>query len=106
MPVLQSIPVPGLTSAISQASAPAVTVPNPASVDSVPEPIRFDSLAARVAAPEIQAAPDAAEITAPVPGPAESLAPRLVDSTGKKALKRLLRTIEGKTGTEGNPPKP
>jgi hypothetical protein len=105
MPVLQSIPVPGLSSGTSPASAPAVTAPEPAPADSAPEPIRFDSLAARVASPEIQAAPDAAEINATVPGRTESLAPQLVDSSGKKALKKLLRTIEGKPVTEANSPK-
>ena len=94
LPMLQSIPVPGFTASSSQAvvakvlgpkkTAPALkpepVLPEPAIVDSVPEA-------------EIQAAPDAAEITAGVPAAPGTLTPQIVDSSGKKAIKRILRTV-------------
>lgn len=105
MPVLQSIPVPGLIAETSRAPAPKGAAPNSAAIDSVPEPIRIDSAPALVSAPAIQPAPDAGEITA-VPGPAGALAPQLVDSSGKRALKRILRTIGGSPTPDGKSPKP
>lgn len=94
LPMLQSIPVPGFTASSSQAAVakvlgtkkaaptrePELVLPQPAIVDSVPEA-------------EIQAAPDAAEITAGVPADPGTLTPQIVDSSGKKAIKRILRTI-------------
>ncbi len=94
LPMLQSIPVPGFTASSSQAVVAKVlgpkkptSVPKPEPV--LPQPAIVDS------APEaqIQAAPDAAEITAGVPAAPGALTPQLVDSSGKKAMKRILRTI-------------
>jgi hypothetical protein len=60
---------------------------------------------ADASAPELQPAPDAAEITATAPAGTESLAPQVVDSTGKRTLKRILRTISGSPAPEGKVPK-
>jgi hypothetical protein len=89
MPGLQSLPVSSLKA--STRPAPKAEAPKPAPIDSA-----ADSL-------EIQPAPDAAEITVTVPSGAEPLGPKLVDSTGKKTLKRILRTIEG-SPTAGRSP--
>jgi hypothetical protein len=47
------------------------------------------------AEPIIQPAPPSAEIAAPVPTGSDSLARKLIDSTNKKQMKRILRTISG-----------
>jgi hypothetical protein len=60
----------------------------PATIDSTPEPAPVDTAA-------IQPAPEAGQIPATVPSGARSLAPQVVDSSGKKALKQILRTIGG-----------
>jgi len=93
MPVLQSIPVPGFST--PRSSAPAAAAPKPAPMEIVPD---------SVSGPEIQPAP-AADITVTVPAQSESLAPKLVDSTGKRALKRILRSIGGSPAAESKAPK-
>lgn len=45
--------------------------------------------------PIIQPAPKSAELATPVPSASDSLARKLVDSTDKKAMKGILRTISG-----------
>jgi hypothetical protein len=52
----------------------------------------------------IQPAPSV-DITAPVPLSGDPLARKMVDSTGKKTLKRILRTIGGTAPTEQTRPK-
>ena len=94
MPGLQSIPGPGLNSS----SVRKVVAPKPEPVDSMLKPVATDS------AP-LQPAPDAGEIPASVPGAAGSLAPQVVDSSGKRALKQILRTIGGSTSTDRKSPK-
>ena len=96
LPMLQSIPVPGFTASSSQAAvakvlgskrAAAVQKPEPV----VPQPAVVDSLRED----EIQAAPDSAEISGGTPAETGALTPQLVDSSGKKAIKGILRTISG-----------
>jgi hypothetical protein len=96
MPGLQSIPVPSLKTTTSPARAPEASVPKPTPVDSV-------SISDSV--PEIQPAPHTAGIAVPVPTGAESLAPPVVDSSGKKAMKGILRTIGGSPAVEAKRPK-
>jgi hypothetical protein len=88
MPGLQTIPVTGLTTP----RRPGPTLP-PTGASLQPAPL--DSVQAGLSAPELQPAPSAAEINLTAPAEAESLAPPVVDSTGKRTLKRLLRTISG-----------
>jgi len=78
-------PGPTLGSATTAASLPPSLAPAPAS----------DS------APEIQAAP-AIEM-APAPAAADSLNTTVVDSSGKKVLKGILRTVSGAPGSEKKP---
>ena len=107
MPILQSIPVPGLGSA----TAAAVGVTMPSESRTVPKPTLPPASAAVDSAetaplPPIEAAPEAASFSASVPLPAESLTAQAVDSSGKRALKRILRTIGGTSTPEGKPRKP
>jgi hypothetical protein len=48
----------------------------------------------------IQPAPASIDIAAPVPQSGDSLAKKMVDSSGKKTLKRILRTISGTPAAE------
>ncbi|HET9466047.1 MAG TPA: hypothetical protein VFO71_10980 [Gemmatimonadales bacterium] len=93
MPGLQTIPVTGLNTP----RRPGPTLP-PAGASLQPAPL--DSVPAGVSAPELEPAPSAAEINLAAPAEAESLAPPVVDSTGKRTLKRLLRTISGSPAPE------
>ena len=106
MPMLQSIPVPGLNPASgprtnsaapansTQRSRPIITRPVARVVE--PEPLPAPE-------PEIEAAPDAAPVTIGVPPHPASLTPQVVDSTGKKSMKRILRTIDGSATAESKP---
>jgi hypothetical protein len=53
----------------------------------------------------IQPAPDSAEIAAPVPPSGSSLTKKVVDSTGKKAMNRLLHSISTIPASEPSRPK-
>jgi hypothetical protein len=57
------------------------------------------------AAPEIQAAPSAAEMAMPAPLATDSLTAKLVDSTGKKTMKGILKAIGGPVPSEPKPAK-
>jgi hypothetical protein len=50
--------------------------------------------------PVLEPAPASADIAAPAPASSDSLTKKVVDSTGKKTLKRILRTVSGTTTTE------
>jgi hypothetical protein len=92
--MLQSIPVPGFTASSSQAAVAKVLGPKKAAPTPKPEPVLPQpAIVDSVPELEIQAAPDAAEITAGVPAEPGALTPQIVDSSGKKAIKRILRTI-------------
>jgi len=96
MPGLQSIPVPGLKATGlgrrgTPRPKPIAPEPAPAAIDSAPTP-----------AVDIEAAPDEREITAGIPL-SDSLSAQPVDSSGKKALKRILRTIGGTPASEAKP---
>jgi hypothetical protein len=96
MPGFQSIPVPGLTSAKSKAP---VTVKTAAPAEPI-VPVTIDTAAA-LSSPEIEAAPEALPVTG-VPVQAQPGMPTVVDSTAKKAMKGILRSI---TGTPAPKPK-
>jgi hypothetical protein len=103
MPGLQSIPVPGLTKSSSPQPEPNAALPG--SPELAPELTPADSALANPPEAEIQPAPDATNITVSVPRGAAPRAPQLVDSSGKKALKGILRTIRGSPAAEAKPPK-
>jgi hypothetical protein len=96
MPGFQSIPVPGLTSAKSKAP---VTLKTTAPAEPI-VPVTIDTAAA-LSSPEIEAAPEALPVTG-VPVQAQPGMPTVVDSTAKKAMKGILRSI---TGTPAPKPK-
>jgi hypothetical protein len=99
MPVLQSIPVPGLTSSpggVRGSARPRPTLPSTV-------PAAADSVVAPDAAPHIESAPDAGEIAGVGVLHAESLTSQAVDSSAKKALKRILRTVAGTPAVERKP---
>jgi hypothetical protein len=111
LPGLQSIPVKSLRRPSSSAATRKPVAVRRAAPTRTPgftapalEPI--DSTAADdPAAPSIQAAPDAAEMTTSVPAGSQSLAPNVVDSSGSKTLKRLLRTIGGTPSADNKAPR-
>jgi hypothetical protein len=100
LPALQSIPVPGLNT--PKSAAAAVSVPmvsrTMASRPTLVAPA-IDSTPA-APAPAIEAAPDAAELGATAPVHPEPVTAQVVDSSRKKALKGILRTIGGTSAPE------
>jgi hypothetical protein len=95
IPVLRNSSVPGGASKRPQPTLTPPTSTNPTlrSVSGAgPVPSVSDSV-------EIQAAP-AVEMPAPVPAATDSLTTKVVDSTGKKVLKGILRAVSGAPGTE------
>jgi hypothetical protein len=97
LPGLQSLPIPGRYSPSSAASDPRATIP--AAV-----PGLIDSASASVS--EIEAAPEEGLIAGDARVKPESLAPQVIDSSGKKALKGILRTISGSPAAKAKSRKP
>ena len=103
LPALQTIPLPHKPASSKRAPKPAA--PKPAV--SVPVP-QADT---RVVTPdstssEIQPAPPAGDISVGVPVAPAPASSKMVDSSGKKALDRILRTIDGTPAPESKTPKP
>ena len=99
LPALQTIPLPRKAAPSKRApKAPVAAVVPPRA--SIP-PAKIDS----AATPEIQPAPDARDMSAGVPGSPVSVTSKGTDSTGKKALNRILRTIGGSSTPESTTPK-
>ena len=101
LPALQTIRLPRKASSIK----PKPTVRKPASAASKPAANAPAAPAIDSASPEIQPAPAAGDLSgspvAPVP-----VTSKVVDSTGKKALHGILRTIGGTPAPESKTPKP
>jgi hypothetical protein len=108
LPALQTIPLPRMATSSTRKPAPRtapVATTMPAGPDS---DTSLEALGASVDSatnPEIQPAP-AAELSGSVPVGPMPVTPKMVDSTDKKALKRLLRTIGGNAAAESKTPKP
>jgi hypothetical protein len=101
LPALQTIPLPrNVAASIKRTPKPVARPPAPAPRASTPAPT-IDS----AATPEIQPAPDAGDMSAGTPGSPVSVMPKGVDSTGKKALNRILRTIGGTPAAESATPR-
>jgi hypothetical protein len=101
LPALQTIPLPRQVAAsIKRTPKPVAPPPAPAPQASTPAPT-IDS----AATPAIQPAPDASDLSAGTPGSPVSVIPQGVDSTGKKALNRILRTIGGTPAPERATPR-
>jgi hypothetical protein len=112
LPGLPVVPRSGIRS--SSAARPASSRPLPtesavhdeaASLESRSEAATPPYDAFRADSASIQPAPTSIDIAAPVPPNGDSLARKMVDSTGKKTLKRNLRTIGGTAVTEPTRPK-
>jgi hypothetical protein len=107
MPVLQTIPVPGGKPSSAPISLP--TRGSQSAPDSRALPATTstaaDSTAPSAPAPEIEVAPDAGNLNVSIPAKAEPAPSPVVDSTGKKALKGILRTISGSPASLPTAPK-
>jgi hypothetical protein len=112
LPRLPAVPRSGIRS--SSAARPASSRPLPtesavhdeaASLESRSEAATPPYDAFRADSTSIQPAPTAIDIAAPAPLNGDSLARKMVDSTGKKTLKRILRTIGGTAAKEPTRPK-
>ena len=101
------------TRSSSAAPAPSRPLPTESAVHDEAAPLESRSEAATPAydafpadsGSGIQPAPTSISIAAPAPLNGDSLARKMVDSTGKKTLKRILRTIGGTAPTEPTRPK-
>ncbi|MEA2713677.1 MAG: hypothetical protein QOK27_1638 [Gemmatimonadales bacterium] len=113
LPGLRVVPRSGVRSSSAARPAPSRPVPTESAVQDEAAPLESRSEAATPAydafradsASGIQPAPTSISITAPAPLNGDSLARKMVDSTGKKTLTRILRTIGGTPATEPNRPK-
>ena len=105
LPALQTIPLPGkAASSIKRAPKPAPVIRTPKAVAPASRAVTPASTIDSAATPEIQPAPDAGDMSVGVPGSPVSVTPK-VDSTDKKALNRILRTIGGTPAPESTTPK-
>jgi hypothetical protein len=114
LPALQTIPLPR-KAASSTKPAPKPARVGTAPLASIPEP-KSDSLGARsdvlgatvdsALPPEIQPPPVAGDLSGSVPAAPAAAGPKMVDSSGKKALNRILRTIGGTPVPASKTPKP
>jgi hypothetical protein len=77
-------------------SQPSATIPSPTLLTPPVE---------SALTPEIEPAPSTVDISAPPALKADSLASKMVDSTGKKAMKRILRAVSGTPVKEKTPTK-
>lgn len=113
LPGLPAVRRSGVRSSSAARPAPSRPLPTESAVHDEAAPLESRSEAATPAydafradsASGIQPAPTSITIAAPAPPNGDSLARKMVDSTGKKTLKRILRTIGGTTATEATRPK-
>lgn len=108
LPALQTIPLP------RKAAAPVKRAPKPAPARK-PAAIKLEPKATipapaptidSASTPEIQPAPAAGDISAGAPVAPVPATSKMVDSTGKKNLNRILHTIGGTPAPESKTPKP
>lgn len=105
LPALQTIPLPRKAGpSIKRAPKPARVAPKPtivperqADIPAVPT----DSTST-----EIEPAPAAGDMSVGVPAAPVTATSKMVDSTDKKALNQILRTIGGTPAPESKTPKP
>lgn len=104
IPVLRNSSVPGAGANLNAGAAPSKPGPalGPAEA-SAPLPPPAAPTPATDSAPEIQAAPGID--MAPAPAATDSLKANVVDSSSKKVLKGILRTVSGSPGSEKKPSK-
>lgn len=99
LPALQTIPLTRKTTpSLNRAPSPAPSAAKPAAIQPKSRTDIFAAAIDSAAIPEIQPAPAAGDLSTSVPPvPVTS---KLVDSTGKKAMKRILRTVSGSPAPE------
>ena len=113
LPRLPAVPRPGTRSSSAARPASSRLLPTESAAQNEAGSLESRSEAATPAygafradsASGIQPAPTSIDIAAPAPPNGDSLARKMVDSTGKKTLKRILRTIGGTATTEATRPK-
>ena len=111
LPALPAIPLPRKAAPSAKPATKPAPKPAPVAAAITPGPESDTSLEAlgasvdSVSNPEIQPAP-AADLSGSVPVAPMPGTPKMLDSTDKKALKRLLRTIGGTPAPESKTPKP
>ncbi|HEV2085000.1 MAG TPA: hypothetical protein VGR09_07950, partial [Gemmatimonadales bacterium] len=113
LPGLPVVPRSGVRSSSAARPAPSRPLPIESAVQDEAASLESRSEAATPAydafhadsASGIQPAPASISIAAPAPLNGDSLARKMVDSTGKKTLKRILRTIGGTAAPEPTRPK-
>ena len=113
LPGLPLVPRSGTRSGSAAQPAPSRPLPTESAAQDEAASLESRSEAATPAydafradsASGIQPAPTSISIAAPAPLNGDSLARKMVDSTGKKTLKRILRTIGGTAATEPTRPK-
>jgi hypothetical protein len=108
LPGLPAVPRSGIRS--SSAVRPASSRPLPTESAAHGEAVSLESRSEAATPPYdafradsasgIEPAPTSIDIAAPAPLNSDALARKMVDSTGKKTLKRILRTIGGTAATE------
>jgi hypothetical protein len=99
-----SLPEQGRPETTAAAVLPGIPVPRPLSTGSSQATSSLGATSGEIAT-EVQPAPDAVQIVVPASINADSLAPKMVDSTGKKAFKGVLRAIGGTSTPERSRPK-
>ena len=103
IPVLRNSSIPGaavnMSPAVATSRKPGPTL-GPAGTAAPVPPATTDSTPAADSAPEIQAAPTVEMAPAPA---ADSVSPNVVDSSGKKVLKGILRAVSGAPASEKRP---
>jgi hypothetical protein len=113
LPGLPVVPRSGTRSSSAARPAPSRPLPTESAAQDEAASLESRSEAATPAfdtfradsASGIEPAPSSISIAAPAPLNGDSLARKMVDSTGKKTLKRILRTIGGPAATEPTRPK-
>ena len=97
LPGLPAVPRPSIRSGSTLRLIPSASRPS--------EPATTTEASAADSEPAIQPAPASVDIAAPALPRSEPLAGKMVDSTGEKTLKRILRSIEGTSTSEQTRPK-
>jgi hypothetical protein len=97
VPVIRTPATPAAPSSLSTIAPAQPIAPAPASPSTIP--------VESAATTEIEPAPSVIDVSAPPAPKADSLASKLVDSTGKKTMKRILRAVSGSPVKEKSPTK-
>lgn len=97
VPVIRTPATPAAPSSLSTIAPAEPIAPAPAPTSMTP--------VESAATSQIEPAPAGIDVSAPPAPKADSLASKLVDSTGKKAMKRILRAVSGTPVKEKSPSK-